>query len=278
MAARLVEPRLYLGRSMPRVESHCVGGGVAAVWTISAPGRAAANQDGAALVPAGDRAILAVADGVGGRTAGAAACSLALEALAESVVKAAPDDDLRGAVLDGIETASARVAALGVGAATTIAVVEIDGDRVRPYHVGDSAILVVGQRGRLRFQTVAHSPVGYAVESGLLGAGEAIHHDARHVVSNVVGADDMRIEIGPAIALRPRDTVVIVSDGVFDNLHVEEIVELARRGPLPAAAAAIGEASRARMLGAADRRQPCKPDDMTLVLFRRSARKREETP
>jgi serine/threonine protein phosphatase PrpC len=125
---------------------------------------------------------------------------------------------------------------------------------------------------------VAHSPVGYAVESGLLGAGEAIHHDARHVVSNVVGADDMRIEIGPVITLHPLDTVVIVSDGVFDNLHVEEIVELARRGPLAAAAAAIGEGSRARMLGAADRRLPCKPDDMTLVLFRRSVRKGEDSP
>ena len=51
-----------------------------------------------------------------------------------------------------VEAANRAVAELGVGAATTLAVVEIQGRSVRTYHVGDSMILAVGQRGKVRFQ------------------------------------------------------------------------------------------------------------------------------
>ena len=115
------------------------------------------------------------------------------------------------------------------GAASTLAIVEVQDGTARPYHVGDSAILITGQRGRVKVQTVPHSPVGYAVESGMLDAAEAMHHEERHVVSNVVGSDDMRIEIGSALSLSPRDTILLASDGLSDNLLAEEIIDFARK-------------------------------------------------
>ncbi|MEN8164347.1 MAG: ATP-binding protein, partial [Acidobacteriota bacterium] len=45
---------------------------------------------------------------------------------------------------------------------------EIDGRSIRPYHVGDSQAVVCGQRGKLKLQTMAHAPVAYAVEAGVL--------------------------------------------------------------------------------------------------------------
>ena len=42
-------------------------------------------------------------------------------------------------------------------------------------------ILTTGQRGRLRMQTVSHSPVGFAIEYGLLDESEAMHHEERHL-------------------------------------------------------------------------------------------------
>ena len=59
-----------------------------------------------------------------------------------------------------------------------------------------------------------------------------MHHSQRHVVSNVIGSPDMRIEIGSAIEMDLRDTLVLASDGLSDNLHVTEIVEYVRKGPL----------------------------------------------
>jgi serine/threonine protein phosphatase PrpC len=176
---------------------------------------------------------------------------------------------LRTAILNGIERASQAVARLGTGAATTLTVAEIQEDVVRPYHVGDSMLLVVSQRGRIKFQSVAHSPVGFAFESGLLGESEALHHEDRHLVSNVLGARDMRIEIGPTLRLAPRDTLLLASDGLGDNLRLREIAERARSGPIGGCAERLVADARRRMTEPAAG-EPSKPDDLTLLLFRLS--------
>ena len=88
----------------------------------------------------------------------------------------------------------------------------------------------------MRWQTMAHSPVGYAVEAGLLDAGEAMRHDDRHIVSNMVGSEEMRIDIGPPVTLKPHDTVLLATDGLTDNLRDEEIIEHIRKRALTKAA------------------------------------------
>ncbi|MGD8408510.1 MAG: protein phosphatase 2C domain-containing protein, partial [Thiohalophilus sp.] len=155
----------------------------------------------------------------------------------------------------------------GTGAATTLAVVEIQNNKLRPYHVGDSMIVVTGQRGRQKLFTVSHSPVGYAVEAGLLNEEEAISHEERHLVLNVVGAEDMNISLGSLVTLAPRDTVLLASDGLFDNLYSEEIIGLIRKGPLLDAAQGLIDIARQRMAGVDDQ-QPCHPDDLSFILYR----------
>jgi serine/threonine protein phosphatase PrpC len=242
-------------------------GGSAALYSRAAPGTARDNQDGAALIPLGaGRGLLAVADGAGGHAAGAEAAAAVLEALAEVAAGVVdPETTLRALILDAIERANERVLALASGAATTLAVVELDTGTIRPYHVGDSEVLVTGQRGAVRLQIVPHSPTGYAVEAGLLDAGEAIGHADRHLVSNVVGSADMRIEVGSALALQARDSVLLASDGLFDNLRQEEIVETVRKGSLRRAAQSLVERISARMEGGD---LPSKPDDVTFLLWR----------
>lgn len=41
---------------------------------------------------------------------------------------------------------------------------------------------------------------------------------------------DMHIEVGSTAELVPRDTLVMASDGLFDNLHLEEIAEYTKQG------------------------------------------------
>jgi serine/threonine protein phosphatase PrpC len=109
--------------------------------------------------------------------------------------------------------------------------------------------------------------VGYAVEAGLLDEAEAMHHEDRHLVSNMLGSPDMRIDVGSTIELADRDTLILASDGLFDNLHIEEIVQRIRKGPLGKVAAELVDDCRRRMEGV-DAQQPCKPDDLTFVAFR----------
>jgi len=254
-------------------EPHHVGvaHGHAVLCSFRAPDKSGHNEDAGVIVPlTRSAAILAVADGVGGSRLAHTASSEAIRALAALTVPANKGEPpSRAAIVNAIEKANDKVQSSGSGSATTLAVVEVRDHRVRPIHIGDSAVLVVGQRGRLRMQTVAHSPIGYAVEAGVMDEGEAMHHEDRHLVSNVIGARDMRIEIGHSLALRRRDTVVLVTDGVLDNLHLDELIDFVRVGSLVKAAKRVMNAVQQRMTAPAGG-APSKPDDTTLILYRRS--------
>lgn len=264
-----MDTQLFFQADMPQGEIFTLSGGIAAVFSARRRDKQTPNEDAAALIPVdGDAGILVVADGLGGSPAGEQASCLAIRQLVASIREAPGDDpSLRAAILNGIENANRAVSELGVGAATTLAVAEIRGHTVRPYHVGDSMILLVGQRGKIKLQTVSHSPVGYALEAGLLDETEAMHHAQRHVVSNVIGTPDMRIEVGSTIEMARYDTLLLASDGLFDNLHTDEIVQRIRKGPLERVMRTLADDCRLRM-DSPKEGQPSKPDDLTFVAFR----------
>ena len=252
-----------------------VAGGTAFALTEREPDKATENEDTVAVVPYGaDAAVLVVADGAGGLPAGKTASLTAVTTLAASLQSSREHTTLlRTAILNGIEAANEAVIALGNGCATTMTVITIEGLVARSYQIGDSEALVVGQRGRIRLQTTAHSPTGFAVEAGFLDQRDALHHEERHLVSNFIGTSDMRIDMGPGVELRPRDTVLVASAGLTDNVHLDAILEHVRRGPLPGSARDVAGLARRRMLRS-DTQQPSKPDDLSLILFRKPDRTR----
>jgi serine/threonine protein phosphatase PrpC len=156
---------------------------------------------------------------------------------------------------------------MGTGTATTLIVADIRDQHVRTFHVGDSVAWLVGQRGVIKFQTTPHSPVGFGVEAGLIDEEEALEHEDLHVISNVIGSSDMRVEIGSKTPMAPLDTLLIASDGLFDNVLPDEIVEIIRTGPVGEGAAQLCKLALERMEGE-DSDKPSKPDDFSAVLFR----------
>ncbi len=247
-----------------------VGGGTLVAYTCQSPDKETENEDTVAIIPWGPQAaVLVIADGAGGLPAGKRASLTAVRALAKSLQVALEKTTLlRTAVLNGIEAANDAVREFANGSATTLTVVTIEGRLARSYQIGDSEALVVGQRGLIRLQTTAHSPTGFAVEAGFLDHREALHHADRHLVSNFIGMSDMSIDVGTSVELRPRDTVILVSDGVTDNVHIDELVDLTRKGSLAGAADRVVETATERM--ANERKgQPSKPDDLSLIVFRK---------
>lgn len=263
------EARLFFEQEHLDDAVFAIGDGIVALHSSRSPAKDSPNEDAAGIVAAGaDSAVLAVADGLGGAPAGRQASSIAISCIARAAEDALrKGHELRYGILNGFEAANEEVLALGVGAATTLTVVEIDGASVRPFHVGDSFMLITGQRGKVKSQTIPHSPTGYAVESGLLDEQEALHHEERHVISNVIGSAEMRIDVGSPIELAPNDTLVLATDGLSDNLLRPEIVELVRKGPLEKASQAMARRAEKRM-ELSDGNSPSKPDDLTFLLFR----------
>ncbi|MBN2446695.1 MAG: serine/threonine-protein phosphatase [Phycisphaerae bacterium] len=260
---------LFLDLDLQKAEARPLASGLAVIFTARCPDKPTPNEDAAALIECGPKnAVLAVADGFGGQPAGEQASRLALESLSAALNRALDSGGtMRTGILDGFEKANEAVQALGVGAATTLVAIQIDDGHIRSYHVGDSMSLVVGQRGKLKLQTVSHSPVGYAVEAGWLPEDEALHHEDLHIVSNMVGSPEMRIEIGSNLRLCQRDTVLLASDGLFDNIPAPDVANLIRTGPLTEVAERLADECDCRMRSP-DPGQPSKPDDLTFVLYR----------
>ena len=242
------------------------------VWAFSerSPEKETDNEDAALVYKySKSQTILAVADGAGGLPSGKQASQLAIRSLHDALVEIDSESEtlLRSAIITGIDRGNRAIRDLGVGAGTTMTVVAIESGLIRAFHVGDSGALVTGSRGKLKFQTIAHSPTGYAVASGMMEDDEALQHKDRYYVSNLLGTEDVRIEIGMSVNLATQDTVIIASDGLTDNLTTDEIVETIRKGALSDAAKKLHTTAQERMQNTASG-IPSKPDDLTFVLYR----------
>jgi serine/threonine protein phosphatase PrpC len=269
------EPWIVAGQDEFVQDGIRLAGGEVSIHTRRDPTRQSVNQDAIGIFDLGATSgLIVLADGAGGLPAGGEAARLAIEQIARFVRK--PDQNegsLRAPILDGIESANRAVLERRNGSATTLEVVEIQEDQLRCYHIGDSDTLLVGGRGKIKFQTVSQSPVGYAVESGLVDPEEALFHEDLNVVSNLLGTQEMKIEIGPTVALARRDTVLVASDGLTDNLRTEELICVIRKGPLRSAREHLDRLAIARMQSTMPE-VPSKPDDLSFVLFRRRSRRR----
>ncbi len=208
--------------------------------------------------------LLVVADGVGGSPAGAYASGMVVDALVSGFTQETSPAAVPSMVIAAIEKADLDIKAKGMGSASTVAIAHVSAQAFRAIHVGDSVAMVCGGRGKLKFETISHSPVGYGVEAGLLSADEAFSHADRHLVSNILGGQAMHITLGVSVPLRSRDTLLLATDGLTDNLRQEEIIDCIRKGNLAACGEQLAAMARLKMASG-------KPDDMSFILFRRGA-------
>ena len=241
------------------------------------PGRA--GEDAAAVLDCGSGAlVLAVADGMGGQRGGARASKVVVEVLAERLAEgtAAPAD-----IVDAFDEAQVRTRASRGAGATTLVATLITPEGVRMFNVGDSESILLTPIGRVKMRTTVQSPVGYLVAAGALAPDDALLHEYRHLLSSAVGIEAMRLEVCPRVAFGKKDTLVLGSDGVFDNVFEHELLAITRKRSLDAAADTLATLVAARMARGAG--PPSKPDDMSFILFRpaaaaKAASKRKRKP
>ncbi len=210
-----------------------VESGQCGVFSYASTNHAEDNQDSAAIINVDqNESIFVLSDGAGGHPGGDVASKIVIDELRKELLDHANHDQLiRASVLNAIEAANKRIMDNSSGAGATVCVVTIEKNIIRPYHIGDSVIAVVGQRGKLIYRNTEHSPLGYAMRSELVSE-EHLDTEVSHEVFNLIGNKQMHIEIGPEIKLKKSDTVLICSDGITDIIPLDECLHHVRAGPL----------------------------------------------
>ena len=203
-------------------------------------------EDAAVLATKGS--FYAVADGMGGHSAGQIACELALKTVMESYY-ASPNAEIEASLRRAVEaangliydTAQAIPDRQGMGTTLTAAVVRED--RVTLAQVGDSrAYLLRG--GVLTQLTEDHSWVAEQVRLGTMTLAEAQISPFRNIITRSIGtaatveADVFTHEILVG------DTFLLCSDGLTGHLEPEDLqAVLQRHGPSVAALALVEAAN-----------------------------------
>lgn len=192
--------------------------------------------------------LYAVADGMGGHSAGQIASELALK----NVIKAYyadPLPDVAGSLKNAVaeanslifDTAQAITERSGMGTTVTIAVIR--GHELYVAQVGDSRAYLV-RDGQIRQITEDHSWVAEQVKRGALTEEEAESSPFRNVITRSLGTNccvdvDVFLE-----ELEVGDIIVLCSDGLSGLVSSEEIGQIAQdKAPSIAAMELVDKAS-----------------------------------
>jgi protein phosphatase len=189
----------------------------------------AVNQDNALAI----EGLFAVADGMGGHRGGEVASEVAVRALRERAPVLTSIE-----LLEAIHVANDAIldqsnddpALRGMGTTLCVlALVEADGDeRLAIANVGDSRVYLFAN-GELEQMTDDHSLVAALVREGRLTPEEAEEHPQRNILTRALGIDhEVSVdawEVPPFVG----DRWVLCSDGLFNEVSVDQMAAVLRR-------------------------------------------------
>lgn len=164
---------------------------------------------------------LGVADGAGGHPRGKDA---AFE-VCDEMKNMNPES-----IIAQIETANNRVLSLKAGAKSTLALAHISNSYVSFHTVGDSEIVYWNAVGRELYSSIPHSPAGHKVEAGITSQEESLTDPERHIVNSLMGDEFVQIHSTTNFELKKGHSILIGTDGIFDNIAHVELEQIANQG------------------------------------------------
>ena len=187
--------------------------------------------------------LFAVADGMGGHNAGEVASAMAIEYLrgvalggvASAEAFAQVVRDLNNAIFSA---ATATTDQRGMGTTlTAAALLDSTSETDQPSqiviaNVGDSRTYLL-RSGELRQLSVDHSYVQELVTEGLLTIDEARTHPRRNIVTRALGIDAQVSVDTWTIPMFDGDRFMLCSDGLVDEVPLNEITEMMREHTAP---------------------------------------------
>lgn len=172
------------------------------------------------------RALLLVADGMGGHREGEVASKLVIDKFKESLLPGLEKGEVAAKSLEEQMVKALRIANLGVrnyaldngfspqDIGTTLDCVGIIGMQAYVAHVGDSRVYLLGKKG-LRQITADDTAVAEMVEAGLLAPEDIYTHPQRNILTRGLGGEEfLEVEI-TKYDLSIGERVLVCSDGLW---------------------------------------------------------------
>ena len=178
--------------------------------------------------------IAAVSDGMGGHAAGEVASRISIEALDMWTRELA--DAPQNVLVDAFFNANAQVISAadadkqlrGMGATLVAAI--FYHDHFITANIGDSRLYLVSS-DEIRQVTFDHSYVQELVRRGFLTAEEAWTHPRKNVITRCIGTETAFEPDVFYTRWKPKDLVILCSDGLCDVLREQDILALVQQNP-----------------------------------------------
>ena len=176
-----------------------------------------------------------LADGLGGQGDGEIASRLAVEAAMPVMQDGmfVTSRRIQDAFCTGNNAVLAKRQEMGNRMMTTLAGVSITGRRVTIGHVGDSRVYWF-RDGKVLFQTLDHSLCQVMALSGEIKQEEIRGHASRNLLLRALGEKaDLKVDVRSGW-LRKGDRLLMCSDGFWDLIYEEEMIQAAGAGSVQA--------------------------------------------
>jgi len=199
------------------------------------------NEDNYYVSP--DQRLFVVADGMGGAAGGAKASKLAVEILEQEWTKNPPSghsaEILRKWLIQAVNKANEAIfderesSALVKGMGTTVVVgVQADDNKLEIAHVGDSRAYLL-REDKAVLLTNDHSVVQEMVRAGRLTEAQARTNPYKNLITRCLG-HEKKVEIDQIpVELKPKDWVVLCSDGLSTVLLDDQICDIVSKKAEP---------------------------------------------
>jgi len=197
--------------------------------------------------------LLIVADGMGGHASGEIASKMTVDIIRDCFKGSGKDKPFQtGPYQKDFSEAtnrlasSIRLANLAVweasgnrpelsGMGTTIAAVQVDGNRLSIAHVGDSRVYLI-RAGNIEQLTDDHSLVYEQVKRDLITKEEASRSDMKNILTRALGiSNDVEVDLAE-MTLAVNDILLLCSDGLSGMVDDETILSVVMTIDDPAAA------------------------------------------
>lgn len=190
-----------------------------------------------------DFGLFIIADGMGGHHDGEKASAISTRSMATQIThkiflpligsgRTGLDAPITETLNDSVLKANNDVIAQVPDGGTTLTAVTIIGDLAYVAHVGDSRVYLINN-GAIEQVTRDHSLVQRLLELDQLTPEEAADHPQKNVLYRALGQND-NLEVDTLTRrLPPRARLLLCSDGLWNQVEEQEILEVVLKNPNP---------------------------------------------